>query len=454
MPVKKPAFITEPYSGYYHNDVPEDDKELTRVGPGTPMGNYLRLFWQPVAYTHQLTDLPLAIKIMCEELVLFRSHSGRIGLLELHCSHRGTSLEFGLIEESGIRCCYHGWLFEVDGRILDTPGEPPDSTYKERLCHGAYPVTEYSGIIFAYMGPPDKMPAFPMFDIYETPGSHLEPGEPGTVPNVKPCNWLQIADNLVDPLHEEFLHATISGLQFLDRNGRLVKELAILGEGEFLETPTGILTQDMRRVNENTVWVRNIEYFWPNMATLGQAPVFPVEWGPDQKEHHDFPYLIFWVVPIDDHNAMEITYARTPDVGLNPRLGRRSPGFASNRGGRAYEEMQRYPGDYEAQMGQRSIAVHSLEHLGVIDRGVIMMRQGLRKRIRMVQQGQDPPELAVLDSGNIVHNHSGDTMLNVPTASTPEEDKKLMAKLGRDMAKRYLKDPPNTICLPVTGIDK
>jgi phenylpropionate dioxygenase-like ring-hydroxylating dioxygenase large terminal subunit len=443
MPVKKPAFITEPYSGYYHNDVPEDDKELTRVGPGTPAGNYLRRFWHPVAYTQQLTELPLAIKIMCEELVLFRSHSGRIGLLELHCSHRGTSLEFGLIEESGIRCCYHGWLFDTDGRILDTPGEPPDSTYKERLCHGAYPVTEYNGIIFAYMGPPGKMPPFPMLDVYETAGYHLEPGEEGAIPNHKPCNWLQLADNLVDPLHEDFLHATISGLQFLDRNGRLVEELAILGEGEFLDTPTGILTQEMRRVNENTVWVRNIEFNWPNFATLGFPPVLPHEWGPDQKELHDPPMLIFWVVPVDDHNAMEITYVRTPDEGHNPRLNEPSKALEGNRGGRIYEEMQRYPGDYEAQIGQRDIAVHSLEHLGVTDRGVIMMRQGLRSRIQMVQQGQDPPELQALHSGNTVHTHSGDTLLNVPSASTPEEDNKLIAKLGRNLGKRYLDDPPH-----------
>ena len=111
---------------------------------------------------------------MGEELVLFRDGRGAIGLLELHCSHRGTSLGFGLIEERGIRCCYHGWLFDVAGRILDTPLEPPNSTLKDRLCHGAYPVREYKGMVFAYMGPPDKVPEFPILDLYEQPGYTLE----------------------------------------------------------------------------------------------------------------------------------------------------------------------------------------------------------------------------------------------------------------------------------------
>src|SRR5438105_5136584 len=103
------------FGGYYHRDVPEDDAELTRVGPDTPCGEYLRRFWHPVGLSQDLQDLPLRIRILGEDLVLFRDRSGAVGLLELHCAHRGTSLEFGIVSEHGIRCCYHGWLYGCDG---------------------------------------------------------------------------------------------------------------------------------------------------------------------------------------------------------------------------------------------------------------------------------------------------------------------------------------------------
>jgi nitrite reductase/ring-hydroxylating ferredoxin subunit len=115
------------YAGYFHRDVLEEDAELTHVGPGTPCGEYLRRYWQPVCFTDELQDLPLRLTILGEELVVYRDLSGAVGLLELRCPHRGTSLEYGLIGTKGIRCCYHAWLFDVDGTILETPGEPADS---------------------------------------------------------------------------------------------------------------------------------------------------------------------------------------------------------------------------------------------------------------------------------------------------------------------------------------
>ena len=113
--------------------------ELSHVGPDTPCGEYLRRFWQPICLSDELKDLPYRVRILGEELVAFRDRSGAVGLLELHCPHRGASLEYGLIDNKGIRCCYHGWLFAADGTILETPGEPAHSTLKDRLCHGAYP---------------------------------------------------------------------------------------------------------------------------------------------------------------------------------------------------------------------------------------------------------------------------------------------------------------------------
>ena len=120
----RPTFLTTRFGGYFHRDVPQEDAELTHVGPGTPCGEYLRRFWQPVCFTDELHDLPLRVTLLGEELVVFRDLSGAMGLLELRCPHRGTSLEYGLIGARGIRCCYHAWLFDVDGTILETPGNP------------------------------------------------------------------------------------------------------------------------------------------------------------------------------------------------------------------------------------------------------------------------------------------------------------------------------------------
>ena len=448
MPPKRSPFLTKPYSAYSHGEVPEDDRELTRIRPGTPAGEYLRCFWQPVLLTRQLKDLPVAIKRFGEELVAYRDKSGRIGLVEAHCPHRGTSLEYGKIEERGIRCCYHSWLIDRDGKILETPGEPEDSTLKDRLYHGAYPVNDYNGILFAYMGPPDKMPEFPTFDLYETPGYHLEPGihllptDDGPVPNPKPCNWLQIVDNLLDPIHEEFLHATISGIQFVDKDGRPIEEIAIKGEIGFVETPTGVITLDTRRINQDTVWVRNIEFLWPNMCVLGGAPSFPHEWGPDQMEQHNLPTALLWVVPVDDYNTIGIDFFQAPDGSTVPPARQFSPAQLANRGGREYEQMQRSPGDFEAMIGQRTIAVHAQEHLGVEDRGVAMLRNGLRRRVRMVKQGQEPPEITAM-FGRTVSTYGGDTLLRVDQAATPEEDKKLLRRVGVEMAQRYVENPPN-----------
>ena len=183
------------YNGYYRSTPKIEDVELTHVGPGTACGEYLRRFWHPVCLSEQLHDLPLGLRILGEDLVVFRDLSGDIGLLHRHCSHRRASLEYGVISEHGIRCCYHGWLYDVDGTILETPGEPVDSTIRKRLCHGAYPVIEYKGLVFAYMGPFSTKPDFPIYDSMEMPGNEMVPYAIDM-----PCNWLQVNENPMDSI--------------------------------------------------------------------------------------------------------------------------------------------------------------------------------------------------------------------------------------------------------------
>jgi nitrite reductase/ring-hydroxylating ferredoxin subunit len=403
-------FINTTYSAYFHRERPDEDAELTHVGPGTPCGEYLRRFWQPVITSEELQDLPRRLRIMGEDLVAFRDQSGAVGLLELYCPHRGTSLEFGLVSQKGIRCCYHGWLFDVDGTILETPGEPPDSTLKDRLYHGAYPVQEYGGLVFAYMGPPDKQPAFPIFDTYDLPGYQLL-ARPGYI---WPCNWLQVKENSMDPAHLAFLH-TLPGSE------GFTNDLAALGEWDYMETPAGMVYIDTRR-HEDKVWVRVADFIPPNIHQ------FPPNADPmAQRTSINRPTATRWAVPIDDTHTMQIGFNRAPAG----RELRRDAGFGQD-GNRPYEARQRVPGDYDAQISiHGGMSRHGLEHLASTDRGVTMLRNMLRRGIRAVQNGADPTP-GLWQEGQIIPTYSQDRVVaGIAPAPTPEEDRRLLREVAR-----------------------
>ena len=429
MATTRAPFLSTTYSAYYHSQVPREDEELTHIGPGTPAGEYLRRFWQPVCYADELADVPVALKILGEELVAFRDFSGRIGLVEAHCPHRGTSLEFGLVSERGIRCCYHGWLFDVDGTILETPGEPAGSTFKDRLCHGAYPVHEFQGIIFAYMGPPEDIPALPFLDTYEREGYRLMPGKRYDYP----CNWLQILENAMDPVHASFLHTIVAGTQFTD-------EFGVIPNLDFLETPAGMISMGTRRVGDN-VWVRTTECVLPNVQQI--APIWNDGKGPE--EGLDGPMMTRWIVPRDDASTMLLELRHISEAEEREPawwLDREQMLPAQLPESDILRDQQLQPSDYEAQVSQRPIAVHGLEHLGATDRGVTMFRRQLRRGIRAVQAGEGPGVLG-LDENNRVSTFCIDTQVPMPPAATPEEDTKQLRELGLRMAAEYINSPPH-----------
>ena len=409
MPERMP-FLNKPYSAYYHRGLTPEDEELTRVGPGTPCGEYLRRFWQPVILTSELGDVPRKLRILGEDLVAFRDKSGEIGLLELHCPHRGTSLEFGLIGEKGIRCCYHGWLFGCDGTILETPGEPADSTLKARLFHGSYPVHEHAGLVFAYMGPPDKQPPFPMLDTWDVPGYHQH----ARAPTVWECNWLQVKENSMDPAHLAFLH-TIPGSE------GFTEDLKELGEWDWMETPVGMVYIDTRRQGDR-VWVRVADFILPNIHQ------FPPNQDPMALRNSvNRPMATTWAVPLDDHHTMQIGYYRAP-AGTPTRQG---GGFGQDAS-RPYEGRQRVPGDYDAQVSiHGGTSRHGLEHLASTDRGVIMMRNMIRRAIRANGAGE---ELAspMLRNGAAVPTYGHDRVVpGIAPAATPEADRALLREVAR-----------------------
>jgi phenylpropionate dioxygenase-like ring-hydroxylating dioxygenase large terminal subunit len=431
--------LKQAYGAYYNSAVPDEDKELTRVGPGTPCGEYLRRFWHPVSRTESLNDLPVPIRILGEDLVLFRNRQGVIGLLQRHCSHRGASLEFGQVEDRGIRCCYHGWLYDVDGTILEMPNERP-GPYTGRLHHGAYPVHEYRGLVFAFMGPPEQVPPFPMFDTFNVQGYELASGEPVGVSNVKPCNWLQIMDNVCDPVHEGFLHTKTGGPKFIDINGREIIELGDVGELDFIETPIGILCQETRRVGDD-VWIRTIECICPNIAQIARAPVIPPQYRNNESRICFLPFVTRWRVPVDDTNTIEFAFTRVLAGERNDYTNASNALLLANYSGRPYEQMQREPGDFEAQVGQRPIARHALEHLGGTDRGVTMLRRRIRGGIEAVARGEAPTGICRNAEGQI-STYGQDVLIRVPRAETPAQDRELLRKIARDTAETSVKSPP------------
>jgi phenylpropionate dioxygenase-like ring-hydroxylating dioxygenase large terminal subunit len=419
-------FLKTRYGAYHHRQVPAEDGELTHVGPDTPGGEYLRRFWQPVCFSDELKDLPLKLRILGEDLVAFRGGSGAAGLLELHCPHRGTSLEFGLVGDKGIRCCYHGWLFDVDGTILETPGEPATSTLKDRLCHGAYPVHEAHGLVFAYLGPPEAKPAFPTYDSVLRPGYRVIPGRK----YYYPCNWLQIYENTMDPAHTAFLHTIVSGAVFTE-------EFGVLPELDFLETPIGMIYVATRRVGDNC-WARMVETVLPNLQQV--API----WENGRAERaFSGPMMSRWNVPIDDTNTMFIELRHVSETeGETPAWwADRGIMLAGQVAMDTYEESQRHPGDYEAQVSQRPIAVHGLEHLSATDRGVTMLRNQLRRGIRAVKAGHDP-EGVFRDRVGVVPTYCNNTVMRMPAAASEASDKKQMREAGLRLAKSYLDEPP------------
>ena len=425
--------LQSPYGAYLNRDVPSEDTELTHVGPGTPCGEYFRCFWQPVGFSAKLGDLPQRIRILGEDLVLFRDFSSRVGLLQLHCCHRGTSLEFGRIAEKGIVCCYHGWRYDIDGRILETPGEAHESKIKERLFQGAYPTHEYGGMVFAYMGAPDKRPPFPILDTYVDPDYKLVPGGM----HIMPCNWLQVKENSMDPVHTVFLHSVVSGTQFTDA----YKEVGAL---DWMETPVGMVYIHTRRIDDN-VWVHMNDFLPPNIHQ------FPPTWedGTIEKTFQR-PMITNWAVPVDDTTTMSIglrhvskrTNEGAPVAQNAQQASIEMKGFGFGQtGDRPYEERQRVPGDYDAQVGQRTIAVHALEHMGGTDRGVAMLRRMVREGIWAVKRGEDPKTL-LREEGKLVLTYSNDTVLRIPRHEDPEEDTRLLLATGRKVAEDLLRNHP------------
>jgi nitrite reductase/ring-hydroxylating ferredoxin subunit len=429
-----PAAVTNhplKFSGYLKRGVPAHDSELTSTEPGTPMGEYMRLFWQPVCLSEELTDVPKAIRILGEDLVAFRDRSGTIGVMHRHCAHRGASLEYGIIQEHGIRCCYHGWHYSVDGSLLDAPCEPADTRLKQTVAQGAYPAFERDGLVFAYMGPADKQPPFPEYDTYSLPkGTKLVPFS-----NIYPCNWLQVHENIMDHMHTAVLHnnMTVEGVDAETAAGVSLEgfgDMPVM-QWEPTRSGNGIAFIAGRRLPDDRVWVRITEMNLPNYLQIGS--LVPTA----ARERHSTSGCTRWHVPVDDTNSIIFGWRHfnsevDPDgMGCEEDCGVDKIDFLVGQSGdRSYEEGQRAPGDWEALTSQRPIAIHALENPGASDVGVYMFRKLLREVVRG-KTVPDAKQQKWLTEGESLPLYSQDTVLFAPTRASKEEDRKLILELGK-----------------------
>ncbi len=367
----------------------QQNERLTQVGPGTPMGELMRRYWHPIAGSAQLTaDNPTKeARLLGEDLVLYRDAKGTVGCIEPSCAHRKANLSYGVPEENGIRCAYHGWVFNEHGQCVDQPSEPEGSKFKEKVRIKSYPVQELGGLVFVYMGPLPA-PALPKWDVLAWEG-HKD-----NWAVMLPCNWLQCQENSLDPLHFQWLHRYWGGWQMNRMKSPEERDAwnSVMGARGadhrkigFEITDYGVIKR--RLVGEET----EADDHW----AIGHPILFPnilrVSHGLEIR------------VPVDDtHTLHIITNYRQYNEGEEPQTEipfDERPLFDENgRIVRDYVAAQ----DQVAWVIQGPVSDRTTERLGVTDVGVIMFRRMLSEQIDVVEDGGKPKNVYEEDPGVIV----------------------------------------------------
>lgn len=347
----------------------EKNRLLTQVGPGTRMGELLRRYWMPIAGVSEFDARSTKpVRLLGEDLVLYKDLSGAYGLVDRRCAHRRADLAYGMVEQHGLRCNYHGWCFNQTGQCVSQPFEDtcfPERNAKERVRIKAYPVQSKGGMLWAYLGP-QPAPLLPDWEAFSWPNGFAQ-----VVISEVPCNWFQCQENSIDPVHFEWMHE--------NWGKRLRTGDTALGPThlklEFDEFEHGFV---YRRVKEDTdenddAWTIGRVCLWPNGFFLG--------------EHFE------WRVPIDDENTLSVTwkYTRVPR-GREPYVQDSIPtwyGPVKDADGR-WIDTHVMNQDFLAWVGQGVIADRTREHLGASDRGIVAIRRRFFEEMEAVAAGAEP----------------------------------------------------------------
>ena len=384
---------------------PDANELLTRVLPGTRMGDLFRRYWLPAVLSEEIAapdGPPVRVRLLGEDLVAFRDSAGAVGLVDAHCPHRRAPMFFGRNEECGLRCVYHGWKFDVGGNCVDMPSEPPDSVFRTKINIKAYPTWETGGIVWAYLGPRAEIPPFPAYEWLRAPDTHRRVSK--TLEN---ANYLQALEGGIDTAHSSFVHNND-----LSSTSRL-KSQNTHPELEVEPTSYGFRYAGVRALSEGRAYVRAYQFFMPAM----QMRAAFLDGNGDPRETPTLRGHIW--VPVDDEWTMVYNWvcSASPDGPISDKWWQRHE-KAAGRGQDDFipgsyrlkrnldndflvdREMQRartYTGitglntqDYAVQEGMGPICDRSLEHLGTSDRAIIVARRMLREALDDIVEGRQP----------------------------------------------------------------
>jgi phthalate 4,5-dioxygenase len=387
---------------------PEQNDFITLSGAGTPLGALLRRYWQPVALTEELNgDRALkAVRVLGQDMVLFRDAGGQLGLIDRYCPHRGADLAFGRLEDGGLRCLFHGWLFDVSGNCLQTPGEPAGSRLCTRIRQRAYPVQERGGVIFALLGE-GAAPSLPSLDCFVAPNSHTF-----AFKGFLDCNWLQALEVGIDPAHASFLHRFFHDVDADANYGRQFRALSADSEMamtqvlreyenpdiEVEKSEIGLRLTALRALGEGAgTHVRVTNLLFPQAFVIPLSETITItQWHVPVDDFTCYWYAIFtsFDEPVDksEMRRQRLQLYTLPDY--KPRVGRHNDyGFnVAEQQSRTYTGMGEDINvhDQWAVESQGRRQDRTREHLGTTDKGIIAYRKLLMTEIRKVAAGGRP----------------------------------------------------------------
>jgi phenylpropionate dioxygenase-like ring-hydroxylating dioxygenase large terminal subunit len=388
-----------------------DNDLLTLTGPATPMGQFFRRFWQPVLLSAELPEndgAPKRVTLLGEELVAYRNTRGEVGLVDSKCPHRGASLYFGRNEDCAIRCVFHGWKFDIEGKPVELPNVPAGSQYQKTIRLKTYPTREYGGVIWAYMGPREPegrpLPEVPQLEFGQLPASHRY-----VTKKLQECNWAQSVEGALDTSHFSFLHMPAPGVPSNANEDAPADEKRLrwiredpLPQFSILEHEVGFVVGGARRADGQSRYWRTAQFALPSHSTTPST--FPGE------THFGYTW-----VPIDDHNCWIYTYAWNPERPLTDEelakfrgghgviaevdenyipIRRRSNEYLIDRQMQKHINFTGVRGvaeqDAMIQDSQGRIADRTVEHLAASDAAIVRFRRKVLDGAKALLQGIEP----------------------------------------------------------------